>query len=198
MSASGVRAGELVVDVGAGSGALTIELARAGARVWAVEPDPVWCDRLADALATQRLDHLVRVIPTTIERLRLPRVPYRVVANPPFGITTALLALLLDDPVRGPERADLVVQREVAVRHATVPPVALRTAAWAPWWEFAAGPTIGPDAFRPRPSVAASVLTVTRRDPPLLPPRLAPGFVETLRPAWNRSSSPPAVRGSAP
>jgi len=30
--------------------------------------------------------------------VRLPSTPYRVVANPPFSLATALLAHLLDDP----------------------------------------------------------------------------------------------------
>ena len=33
-----------VVEIGAGRGALTEPLARAGVEVWAVEPDPVWFD----------------------------------------------------------------------------------------------------------------------------------------------------------
>ena len=35
--------------------------------------------------------------------------------------------------------ADVIVQREVAAKHAASPPVALRTAAWAPWWTFERG-----------------------------------------------------------
>ncbi|MEZ5247925.1 MAG: hypothetical protein R2713_01520 [Ilumatobacteraceae bacterium] len=64
----------------------------------------------------------------------MPRLPYRVVANPPFGSTTELLAAFLDDPDRGPGRLDLILQREVAAKHSRQPPQSLRTAAWAPWW----------------------------------------------------------------
>ena len=177
--------GELVVDLGAGTGALTVPLARAGARVWAVEADPVWADRLQDRLTGAGLDHLVRVIRADIARLRLPAEPYRVVANPPFGLTTAILARLLDQPAAGPERADLLVERAVARKHATEPAIALRTAAWAPWWRFDLGPTAGRDAFRPRPGVDAQVLRIHRRRPPVLPEHLAPDFREVLRPSWR-------------
>ena len=37
---------DLVVDLGAGTGALTRPLAATGAAVWAVESDPVWARRL--------------------------------------------------------------------------------------------------------------------------------------------------------
>lgn len=196
VAALGPLDGELVVDVGAGVGALTLELARRGATVWAVEPDPVWCERLHSAIRSAGVTNRVRLLQTTVERLQLPRTPYRVVANPPFGITTALLARLLDDPSGPLVRADLVVQREVAVKHTTVPPVALRTAAWLPWWELHLGPTIHRSAFRPRPSVDAAVLAVVRRRPALLPERLGPVYADALRTAWNATAAPQAKRGA--
>jgi len=190
----GIGADDLVVDLGAGTGALTLPLARTGATVWAVESDPDWIARLRTNLSAQAPD--VRVIAADIRRLRLPRVSYRVVANPPFGITTELLSRLLDDPSRGPDRADLIVQHEVARKHATTPPVALRTAAWAPWWTFEIGMRFDRDAFRPRPSVDASQLTLRKRMPALLPDRLAPDFVETLRPSWTGGATRPSRRPS--
>ena len=200
VAASGVGPGDLVVDIGAGTGALTRPLLASGAEVWAIEPDPVWGPRLGATLRGEGFGDRLRLLTMRVEDVRLPRAPYRVVANIPFGATTAILTKLLDDPTRGPDRADLVVQHEVARRHSATPPDALRTAAWSPWWEFHLGPTIPSAAFRPRPSVDAAVLTIVRRDPPLLPPSLAPGFADVLRPAWSRAFDPrrgePRVRGS--
>ena len=180
----GLGADDLVVDLGAGSGALTRAIAATGATVWAVEPDPVWADRLRTEFVVGSRDGRVRVIETDLRRLRFPRDPYRVVANPPFGVTTELLGLLLDRPERGPTRADLVLQLDVARKHAASPPTALRTAGWIPWWDFSLGVTIPRTSFRPRPNVDAAVLTVRRRVPALLPERLAPTFAERLRPDW--------------
>jgi 23S rRNA (adenine-N6)-dimethyltransferase len=188
---------ELVLDIGAGTGVLTLELARRGATVWAVEPDPEWYERLRTGIDAAGLGDRVRPLRTTMERLRLPSCPFRVVANPPFGITTQLLARLLDGPAQGPTRMDLIVQREVAVKHATTPPVALRTAAWLPWWEFHLGPSIDRSAFRPRPSVDAAVLIIVPRTPPLLPHRLAPMYADALRGAWNAAAAP-QIRANRP
>lgn len=185
VSSLGVAPGELVVDLGAGTGALTVPLARAGAQVWAVEADPIWAERLSATLRREGVAGSVRVIKADLRRLRLPTSPYRVAANPPFALTTEILAKLLDEPARGPSAADLLLQREVARKHATSPPTTLRTAAWSPWWTFELGPVVGRGAFRPRPAVDAAVLRIRRRTPPVLPPALAPGFRETLRPAWN-------------
>jgi 23S rRNA (adenine-N6)-dimethyltransferase len=193
---------EVVVEVGAGSGALTIPLARAGARVVAVEADPVWVGRLRDRLATARIADRVRVVPVDFRRFSWPAQPYRVVANPPFGLTTNLLTKLLDHPGRGPVRADLIVQWEVARKRSTAPPTTLRSATWAPWWSFTMGARIDRQAFRPVPAVDAAVLTILRRDPPVLPVALAPGFREALRSAWDDSrrtlNREPPLRQPAP
>jgi 23S rRNA (adenine-N6)-dimethyltransferase len=119
-----------------------------------------------------------------------------VVSNLPFGITTDVLGRLLDDPPRGPVRADLIVQYDVARKHVATPPNALRTAAWAPWWTFDLGPRIGRDAFRPRPGVDAAVLIVRRRETPILPTRLASQFREAVRPLWEDGTITPPSRGS--
>lgn len=188
-----IGTGDLVIDIGAGRGALSLAVARAGARVWAVEPDRHWARRLSDDVRECGLADRVRVIPSTVERLQFPREDYRVVANPPFGRTTAILSMLLDEPAAGPTRADLILEQGVARKHATVPPRALRTAAWTPWWEFELGQRVPRGAFRPEPGVDAAALTVRRRQTPLLPPRLAKDFLETLRPAWTDRHAPTRI-----
>ncbi len=165
---------------------ITVALAARAAHVIAIERDAHWARQLRGTLADAELDTSVRVVRGDLRTVRLPTEPYRVVGNPPFGLTTELLARLLDDPVRGPERVDVIVQTEVARKHAATPPVALRTAAWSPWWTFEVGRAIPRRAFRPVPSVDAAVLTIRRRDDPVLPERLAPGFRDLLRPAWDR------------
>jgi 23S rRNA (adenine-N6)-dimethyltransferase len=176
---------EHVVELGAGHGTLTLPLARAGARVTAVEVDPVWADRLRRRLRDAGLERRARVVRADLRRFRLPTPPYRVVSNVPFGLTTDVLRLLLDDPAHGPERADLLVQREVARKRAATPPTTLLSASWAPWWSFELGPVVPRTAFRPVPRVDGAWLEVHRRSPPLLPLWLAPRLEDVLRPAWS-------------
>jgi len=56
-----VQPGELIVEIGAGTGALTLPLLRAGAKVLAVESDPVWARQLSQAVSDACLGDLLTV-----------------------------------------------------------------------------------------------------------------------------------------
>ena len=162
---AGVRDTDVVLDLGAGTGILTAELARRARTVVAVEFDPALAAGLRRRFARWPS---VTVVERDATGLPLPTDPFRVVANVPFNATTDLLRRLLD-PRSALVRADLLLQWEVARKQAGKPRTAL-AAAWAPWWRFRLGRRIPPAAFRPRPRVSAGVLVVRRREPPLLPP----------------------------
>lgn len=171
------------MEVGAGSGALTLPLVRRGAEVVAVERDPVWAERLR-ARVTGVAGARVRVVHGDFLALPLPSRPFRVLGSVPFGVTTEIFRRLFDDPRVPLARADLLVQWEVARKRAESPPSTLLSTAWAPWWEFELGERIPAQAFRPVPRVDGGVLKVTRRRPALLPESLAPSYAGFIRARW--------------
>ena len=166
------RPGQLVVELGAGLGAITFALARRQLDVVAIEIDPVWAERLRDR-AGQALQDKVRVVEGDFLSWSLPNRPFRVIGSLPFGQTTDVLRRLLDDPYLALERADLIVQWEVARKRAALPSSTLLSTTWVPWWEFRLGRQVPAEAFRPVPRVDSGVLIVTRRHPPLLPAAMA-------------------------
>jgi 23S rRNA (adenine-N6)-dimethyltransferase len=184
VAAAAFVAGDHVVEIGAGRGALTYALARHGVRVVALEKDPHWATTLRHEAIRRGLDD-IRVVCCDALDYRLPRRPFRVVGSLPFGSTTAILRHLFDDPGSCLVRADLIVQWEVARKRAVMPPSTLLSTTWAPWWTFEIGPRIPAAAFRPVPSVDAAVLRVTRRDPPILPPHMAGPYASFVRRQWQ-------------
>jgi 23S rRNA (adenine-N6)-dimethyltransferase len=149
---AGVRPGELVLDIGAGDGALTAHLLRAGARVVAVELHP------GRAATLRRRFGDVTVVHADATSLRLPNRPFRVVASPPYGITSGLLGLLLAPGTRL-AAADLVLQRAVVRKYADGQAAARRARAFS----MTSGLALPRRAFRPPPRVDSAVLVVRRR-----------------------------------
>jgi 23S rRNA (adenine-N6)-dimethyltransferase len=186
VSKLGICAGDLVVEIGAGAGVVTVQLAATGADVLAFEVDPVWADRARRT--TRAMRGRVRIVERDFLTVRLPGRPFRAVGCVPFGETTAILRRLLGDP-RGLTRADLIVQLEVARKRAEVPPSTLLSTAWAPWWTFHSGARIERTGFRPVPRVDAAVLTVSRRDPPLLPDSMRLAYAGFVRANWPFSGT---------
>jgi 23S rRNA (adenine-N6)-dimethyltransferase len=164
VDSTGLTRDDLVVEIGAGSGRLTRELARAAGRVIAVELDPRWARELR-----ARLSGAVTVVHADALRLALPDEPFRVVANLPFGQTTAILRHLLDDASVPLERADVIVQWGYALKRAAVWPSTLLGVTWGAWWTFRVDRRLAAQCFEPAPSVDAGLLVVCRRAPPLVP-----------------------------
>jgi 23S rRNA (adenine-N6)-dimethyltransferase len=187
VAAAGVVRSDLVFEVGAGTGRLTAPLAAAAGRVVAVELDP----RLADGLR-RRFRHEPRV--TVVEGdallVPLPRPSHRVVGNVPFGISTALLRRVLDDPGSGCLAADLVVQAGLARKRCAVRPCTLLSLSWLPWWRLTIERLLPAASFEPRPSVDAAILAARRREPALLPPESADAYRALLRRAFDRADTP--------
>jgi 23S rRNA (adenine-N6)-dimethyltransferase len=155
--AAGINPGNLVLDVGAGTGVLTRHLVDVGARVVAVELHPRRARHLRDRFAGAA----VTVVQIDAADLRLPRRPFRVVANPPFGITVALIRRLLSNGSRLVS-ADLVVPRHVAVRWASGR--VSGTYRWHQTFDASVRCPLPRSAFRPPPPGPVAVLRIERRN----------------------------------
>jgi 23S rRNA (adenine-N6)-dimethyltransferase len=178
VDAAGVGPGDLVLDVGAGTGALTAPLLAAGAHVVAIELHPARLAALRRRFdvdspnGSDRFDvdstrtgarsvvGRVRVVRADAADLWLPRQPFRVVANPPWSVSTALLRRLTA-PGSRLVRADLVVPRHVATRWAAGD--APGAGRWMRAFAAALTAAVPPSAFAPPPPRPAAVLTLVRR-----------------------------------
>lgn len=153
---AGVRPGDLVLDVGAGTGTITRELVAVGARVVAVELHPRRVQTLRERVAGMP----VVVVAADAADLWLPRRPFRVVANPPFSVTTPLLRRLLA-PGSRLVRADLVLARRAAIR--IVQGRVSGASRWARTFDTRLVHAAPRSWFVPRPPVDVVVLRIARR-----------------------------------
>jgi 16S rRNA (adenine1518-N6/adenine1519-N6)-dimethyltransferase len=161
---AGVGRGDRVVEIGAGTGALTAALAATGADVVAFEVDRSLEPLLAEVLDGCEVD--VRFADASHVRLEeeLPGGPWTLVANLPYNVGTGIV---LDVLRRAPQVTRLVVmvQREVADRLVAGPgsrvyglPSVIVVLHGTPRIEFDVPPTV----FIPRPPVMSTVLSIDR------------------------------------
>jgi len=156
---AGVSRGDLVIEPGGGAGALTQALAQVGADVTVVERDPALVAQLRGRFC--RTPH-VEIVEGDASTFAWPARDFRVVANLPFVGSGAILSHLLGDPRVPLRRADVIVQWELAAKHAAVWPGTLRSTYWRAWFDVVITRRLARTAFSPVPSVDAAVLRFER------------------------------------
>jgi 16S rRNA (adenine1518-N6/adenine1519-N6)-dimethyltransferase len=169
------RAGQRVVELGAGLGHLTARLVAQGARVVAVERDREMAEVLRGELGAQialeeadaaRIDYAALAAKYATPTAS-PTSKLSVVGNLPYHLTSPILFSLLDQ-VDAIERAVFLVQREVAERLAAAPgtkdwgilSVLLQREA-----DVSIERIVPPGAFLPPPKVESAVVCALFRPP---------------------------------
>lgn len=185
VESAGISGSDLVIEVGAGSGKITEELAARARMVLAIELDSALATRLIARFETR--DNVVVAAGDALA-VPLPAEPFRVFGNIPFAITTNLLRRLLDDPNASMQRADLIVQVGAAIKRTRVQPSRMLNLSWGPWWEFRIARRIPSTCFEPRPSVEAALLTISKRKIPLLPTRDRAAFASFLKQGFSKDT----------
>ncbi len=170
-----------MLDLGAGSGALTRALVEAGARARAVELDPSALRQLEERFGA---NPGVEVVAGDATLLPLPDEPFAVVANLPFAAGTTILRRLLGDPRVRLTQLDAIVEWGLAAKRTAVWPSTLLGCTWGAWYEVSLVRRVPRACFAPPPSVDAAVLRATRRAEPLVPPEDADAYEAMLRRAF--------------
>ncbi len=158
---------DTVVEVGPGLGTLTVMLAAKAKQVVAVELDKQLAADLPKRVTVSNLETISQDILKFNFSVLAPG--YKVVANIPYYLTSHLIRILseIDNP---PERAVLLVQREVARRVAAEPNDMSLLAVTAQFYnEISLGPVVPARLFTPPPKVDSQVLILTHRSVPLYP-----------------------------
>ncbi|NUR06620.1 MAG: 16S rRNA (adenine(1518)-N(6)/adenine(1519)-N(6))-dimethyltransferase RsmA [Nocardioidaceae bacterium] len=171
--ASGVTADDVVLEVGPGLGSLTLALLGTGARVVAVEVDPLLADALPGTVATYAPGCAERFEVVAADAMRVTDVPgpppTALVANLPYNVAVPVLLHLLA-LLPGLRHGLVMVQAEVADRLAAGPGsrtygVPSVKAAW--FADVRRAGSVGRTVFWPAPNVDSGLVAWTHRDPPV-------------------------------
>jgi 16S rRNA (adenine1518-N6/adenine1519-N6)-dimethyltransferase len=172
VTAAGLTADDVVLEVGPGLGSLTLALLPACRRVVAVEIDPVLARQLPDTVAAKAPDLADRLTVVRHDALKATAAqlgqPTALVANLPYNVSVpVVLHLLAELPTM--TRALVMVQSEVADR--MVAPPGSRTygvpSVKIAWYAAARKvATVPRSVFWPVPNVDSALVLLTRRDEP--------------------------------
>jgi len=163
-----VKTGDVVLEIGPGTGTLTDELLAAGAEVVALEFDAERRRELerkyADLPANQ-----IFIQEGDIRTYDLSSMPdeYKVVANIPYYLTANLIRKFTDAEHK-PQVLALLVQKEVAERLAAAPGSMSMLAVFAQYYyEVSLGDVVPARLFTPPPKVDSQVVRLIKRQRPL-------------------------------
>lgn len=150
--------GDTILEIGPGTGTLTVKLLERGAKVVAVEKD----EKLAAGLTKHKNLQVIAGDILTYDPSQLP-AGYKVVANIPYYLTSNLLRVL-SESANPPAMMVLLVQKEVAQRITAGPgQMSLLAVSVQLYYQPELGQVVQAKLFEPPPKVDSQLVVLTRR-----------------------------------
>ncbi|MGB9672613.1 MAG: 16S rRNA (adenine(1518)-N(6)/adenine(1519)-N(6))-dimethyltransferase RsmA [Anaerolineales bacterium] len=172
IQAAQISAGDIVLEIGAGVGSLTRELAAICQQVIAIEIDQKLIPILNQVIEGFPNVQIIQGDILQIDLATLPSLrefPYQVVANIPYYITSAVIRHLLESHHR-PQKLTLTLQKEVAQRIcAPAGDLSLLGLSVQLYGKPTIVATIPANAFYPVPKVESAVIRVDLSSEPRIP-----------------------------
>ncbi len=159
--AADLKRNDYVLEIGAGLGILTKEIAGQAKKVIAVEIDKKLVEALKEQLAGYRNVEIVQddIRQFKIRKFRIKN--YKVIANLPFNVTGVVLRQFLSQKHQ-PELMVLILQKEVVERIMAKPPKMNLLAVAVQFYARAkAMARISKNNFWPRPGVDSAILRIS-------------------------------------
>lgn len=196
VDASDIRENQVVVEIGPGIGALTQALADKAGLVIAIEIDRNLVNVLNETLGEYRNIQVVYGDAMKVDFDQLVqeasgkdlRLPYRVVANLPYYITTPIIMRLLEEKFHFSSLV-LMVQKEVALRMQALPGTK-DYGALSIGVQYYCCPTlvkiVPPTVFYPRPEVESAIIKLDKREQPAVQVDDEKVFFSLVKAAFNQ------------
>ncbi len=190
---SGISSEDTILEIGAGLGALTIPLAQAGKKVFAVEKDRRMAKLLQTEIALNKLDN-VEIFTENILAVdiadRFKNIPGRIVAagNLPYNISSQILIRLIESR-NVIHRAVVMLQDELALR-IIEPPGSRSYGRISVMLQYCADIKkilhIKADRFYPKPNIDSAVLLIDFKKKPDFPAADEAFFFKVIKAAFGQ------------
>ncbi|HEX6650394.1 MAG TPA: 23S ribosomal RNA methyltransferase Erm [Pyrinomonadaceae bacterium] len=185
---SGIGVSDTVYEIGAGNGIITAALARVAGRVIAIEKDPELVRRLRERFRTVEK---VEIVEKDFLDYSLRRGPpaqvseYKIFANIPYNRTAGIVREILHERSRVDE-AYLIVQKEAARKFCGCPRETLFSILVKPFFDLEIVLQLNRTDFWPIPNVDSVLLSIKRRDSPLIAPQDVERYREFVEYGFRR------------
>ncbi|GAB2790690.1 hypothetical protein GCM10027275_39530 [Rhabdobacter roseus] len=156
-----IKKEELVLDIGAGLGFLTVHLLKHSENVIAVENDPYLVAKLRSKFRDQS-QHLT-IVGADFRTYTIPPKSFKVVANIPYGITTDILKKLLFTHLETFAGGCLVMQLEPAQKLTRGNRFNPYTAFYHTFFELELIYEVPPISFLPPPTVKSALVRLKKK-----------------------------------
>ena len=151
---------DTVLDIGAGKGFLTVHLLKIANNVVAIENDTALVEHLRKLFSDARN---VQVVGCDFRNFAVPKFPFKVVSNIPYGITSDIFKILMFESLGNFLGGSIVLQLEPTQKLFSRKPYNPYTVFYHTFFDLKLVYEVGPESFLPPPTVKSALLNIKRK-----------------------------------
>lgn len=151
---------DTVLDIGAGKGFLTVHLLKIANNVVAIENDTALVEHLRKLFSDARN---VQVVGCDFRNFAVPKFPFKVVSNIPYGITSDIFKILMFESLGNFLGGSIVLQLEPTQKLFSRKLYNPYTVFYHTFFDLKLVYLVGPESFLPPPTVKSALLNIKRK-----------------------------------
>lgn len=151
---------DTVLDIGAGKGFLTVHLLKIANNVVAIENDTALVEHLRKLFSDARN---VQVVGCDFRNFAVPKFPFKVVSNIPYGITSGIFKILMFESLGNFLGGSIVLQLEPTQKLFSRKLYNPYTVFYHTFFDLKLVYEVGPESFLPPPTVKSALLKIERK-----------------------------------
>ncbi|WP_192348748.1 23S ribosomal RNA methyltransferase Erm [Algoriphagus sp. Y33] len=155
-----INSQDTVLDIGAGKGFLTVHLLKITNNVVAIENDTALVEHLRKLFSNARN---VKVVGCDFRNFEVPKTPFKVVSNIPYGITSDIFKILMFKSLENFQGGSIVLQLEPAQKLFSNKLYNPYTVFYHTFFDLKLLYEVSPESFLPPPTVKSALLSIKRK-----------------------------------